>query len=39
MQRFNNNYLELSKENEEYDAATLTMLYIKALHDMVSQNS
>ena len=23
----------------EYDAVTLTMLYLKVLHDMVSQNS
>ena len=36
-----NNYLELSKENVlgEYDAVTLTMLYLKGLHDIVSQNS
>ena len=36
-----NNYIELSKENVlgEYDAVTLTMLYVKVLHDMVSQNS
>ena len=35
------NYLEPSKENisGEYDAVTLTMLYFKVLHDMVSQNS
>ena len=34
------NYLEPSKENVwgEYDAATLTMLYLKVLHDMVSPN-
>ena len=33
------NYLELSKENVsmEYDAVTLIMLYLKVLHDMVSQ--
>ena len=36
-----NNYLELLKGNilGEYDAVTLTMLYLKVLHDMVSQNS
>ena len=35
-----NNYLELSKENVygEYDTITLTTLYSKVLHDMVSQN-
>ena len=35
------NYLEPSKENvlEEYNAVTLTMLYLKVLNDMVSQNS
>ena len=35
------NYLEPSKENvlEEYDAVTLIMLYLKVLHDMVSENS
>ena len=35
------NYLELSKENVsgKYDAVTLTMLYLKVLHNMVSQNS
>ena len=34
-------YLEPSKENAlwEYDAVTLTMVYLKVLHDMVSQNS
>ena len=34
------NYFERSKENVlgEYDAVTLTMLYLKVLHDMVSQN-
>ena len=33
--------LEPSKTNvfEENDAVTLTMLYLKVLHDMVSQNS
>ena len=36
--RFNYNYLELSKENEEYGAVTLIMLYFKVLH-MVPQNS
>ena len=36
-----NNYLAPSKENVlgENDAVTLTMLYLKVLHDMVSQNS
>ena len=35
------NYLEYSKENVfgDYDAATLTMLYLKVLHDMVPQKS
>ena len=35
------NYLEPSKENvfEEYDPITFTMLYLKVVHDMVSQNS
>ena len=35
------NYLEPSKENvlEEYDPVALTMLYLKVLHNMVSQNS
>ena len=33
-----NNYLELSKE-KVYDTVTLTMLYLKVVHDMVSQNS
>ena len=35
------NYLESSKENVlgEYDAATWTMVYLKVLHDMISQNS
>ena len=35
------NYLEPLKENVlgEYDAVTLTMLYLKVLQDMVSQNS
>ena len=35
------NYLEPLKENVlgEYDAVTLTMLYLKTLHDMVSQIS
>ena len=35
------NYVESSKENflGEYDVVTLTMLYVKVLHDMVSQNS
>ena len=35
------NYLKPSKENVlgEYDAVTLTMLYLNVLHDMVSQNS
>ena len=33
------NYLEYSKENVfgDYDAATLTMLYLKVLYDMVPQ--
>ena len=36
-----NNYSELSKRKcfGEYDTVTLTMLYLKVLHDMVSQNS
>ena len=36
-----NNYLELSKESvlEDNDAVTLTMIYLKVLHDMVSRNS
>ena len=36
-----NNYLEFSKENcfGEYDAVILTMLSLKVLNDMVSQNS
>ena len=35
-----NNYLEPAKENvlREYDAVKLTMLYLKALPDMASQN-
>ena len=35
------NYLESSKENVlgEYEPVTLTMLYLKVLHDMISQNS
>ena len=35
------NYLEPSKENVfgEYDAVTLTMLYLKVLQDMIPQNS
>ena len=35
------NYLEPSKEKVlgEYDAGNFTMLYLKALHDMASQNS
>ena len=35
------NYLELSSENVfgEYDAVTLTRLYLKVLHGMISQNS
>ena len=35
------NYLEPSEENVlgECDAVTLTMLYLKVLHDMVPQNS
>ena len=35
------NSLEPSKENVlgGYDAVTLIMLYLKVLHDMVSQNS
>ena len=39
-QRSSNN-LEPSKANVlgEYDAVTLTMLYLKVLHDMVPQNS
>ena len=34
-------YLEPSEENVlgECDAVTLNMLYLKVLHDMVSQNS
>ena len=34
------NYLEPSKENiwREYDAATLTMLYLKVAADIVSQS-
>ena len=39
-QRFSN-YLEPSKEivSGKYDAVTLTMVYSKVLHDMVSQSS
>ena len=35
------NYLEPFKENvlSEYDAVTLTMIYLKVLPNMVSQNS
>ena len=35
------NYLELSSKNVfgEYDAVTLTRLYLKVLHGMISQNS
>ena len=35
------NYLQPSKENvlEEYHTVTLTMLYFKVLHDMVSQST
>ena len=34
-----NNYLELSKKCfEEHDGVILAMLYLKVLHDMVSQN-
>ena len=39
--RRSNNYFELSKKKkcfEEYNAVTFTMLYLKVLHDMVSQN-
>ena len=34
-------YLEPSKENVlvEYDGVTLTILYMKVVHDVVSQNS
>ena len=32
------NYLELSKENMEYESVTLTILYLEVLHDMVSKN-
>ena len=36
-----NNYLELSKESVlgNNDAVTLNMIYLKVLHDIVSQNS
>ena len=34
-----NNYLELPSYSGEYDAVTLTMLYLKVLHDLVPQNS
>ena len=35
------NYLEPSKVNvlEEHNTVTLALLYLKVLHDMVSQNS
>ena len=35
-----NNYLEPPRENiGKYDAAALTMPYLKFLHDMIPQNS
>ena len=36
-----NNYLELSKKTVLWNnhSVTLTMIYLKVLHDMVSQNS
>ena len=39
--QMSSNYLESSKENVlgEYDAVTLSMLYLRVFHDMVSQNS
>ena len=39
--QMSNNYLELSKRKcfWEYDAVTLTMIYLKVLHNIISQNS
>ena len=39
--QMSSSYLEPSKENVlgEYDAVTLSMLYLRVLQDMVSQNS